>query len=97
VDFLVFLFRSGGTSKATFVWNAIGGNYDTTKNSALRLKKAELITISEHSGKSAYIQYELTELGRSVAAHLADADDCMNGVEKVRVDPPGGGVRDTAP
>ena len=75
---LVFLYRSGGKSKAVFISDVVG-NYNSVKSAGSRLKDAGLITITEHAGQSGYFLYELTDLGRDVAQHLDAAERAISG------------------
>ena len=80
VGILVFLYESGGSSKATFVQSAVGLNYDSFKNSATRLEAAGLLTIVKTTGKSKFILYSLTQLGQEIARDLKRAQDRLNGI-----------------
>ena len=74
VPILIGIYENGGSIKSGHLRENIG-NYDSIKNAADRLEDAGLITISHFDGKSAYIQYELTELGLLVAKDLKKAND----------------------
>lgn len=80
VAILIHLYESGGSSKMTFIQDAVGGNYDTLKNAAKRLEDEGLIVMREVPGKSKYILVELTTLGHDVAHDLKRANDRLNGI-----------------
>lgn len=77
VGILVFLHTVGGTSKATIIWNGLGGNYASVKYAIERLRKDGLVTVTEVEGRSRHILVELTDLGRSVAELLKPANDLV--------------------
>ena len=74
VPVLIFLLESGGSAKSGYIREAVG-NYNSIKSAAQRLSESRLITITTFGGKSSYILYELTELGRMVAEDLKRAND----------------------
>ena len=74
VPVLIFLLESGGSAKSGYIREAVG-NYNSIKSAAQRLSESGLITITAFGGKSSYILYELTELGRMVAEDLKRAND----------------------
>ena len=84
VVILVFLLESGGRSKATFIRDVVG-NYNSVKTAGQRLAEEGLITVTNYSGKSSYILYELTPRGRNVARHLQKAETEMSG--EIIIDP----------
>ena len=84
VVILVFLLESGGRSKATFIRDVVG-NYNSVKTAGQRLAEEGLITVTNYSGKSSYILYELTPRGRNVAIHLQKAETEMSG--EIIIDP----------
>ena len=86
VVILVFLLESGGQSKATFIRDVVG-NYNSVKTAGQRLAEEGLITITNYSGKSSYILYELTPRGRNVARHLQKAEIEMSGETIMDSDP----------
>ena len=79
VAIMVYLLRSGGSSKGTLTSDAIGINYDSMKSSATRLESEGLLTKKDVPGKSKYTLYELTDLGRIVAQHLDAAERAISG------------------
>lgn len=76
VPVLIFLLESGGSAKSGYIREAVG-NYNSIKSAAQRLSDSGLITITAFGGKSSYILYELTELGRLVAEYLKRANDLI--------------------
>lgn len=82
VPVLIFLLESGGSAKSGYIREAVG-NYNSIKSAAQRLSDSGLITITAFGGKSSYILYELTELGRLVAEYLKRANDLILGVQTV--------------
>ena len=82
VPVLIFLLESGGSAKSGYIREAVG-NYNSIKSAAQRLSDSGLITITAFGGKSSYILYELTELGRLVAEYLKRANDLVLGVQPV--------------
>ena len=76
VPVLIFLLESGGSAKSGYIREAVG-NYNSIKSAAQRLSESGLITITAFGGKSSYILYELTELGRMVAEDLKRANDLI--------------------
>ncbi|MDY0246353.1 MAG: hypothetical protein RBR26_05460 [Methanosarcina mazei] len=86
VVILVFLLESGGQSKATFIRDVVG-NYNSVKTAGQRLAEEGLVTITNYSGKSSYILYELTPRGRNVARHLQKAETEMSGETIIDSDP----------
>jgi len=84
VVILVFLLESGGHSKATFIRDVVG-NYNSVKTAGQRLADEGLITVTNYSGKSSYILYELTSRGRNVAIHLQKAETELSG--EIIIDP----------
>jgi len=78
VAVLVYLHRAGGSSKVSYILESIK-NYNSIKSAGSRLEEAYLITITEHTGRSGYFLYELTDLGRSVAQHLDAAERVIGG------------------
>ena len=80
VGILVFLYENGGSSKATFIQDALGGNYDSIKNAVFRLESEGLLTTQEIPGRSKYISIKLTEKGFDVAADLKRANDKILGL-----------------
>jgi len=79
VGILVFLLRSGGKSKATFIQEAIESNFDTMKNAAARLEDEGFLTITRVPGKASHILYALTDIGRDVAQYLDAAERVISG------------------
>lgn len=76
VTLLVYLLESGGSAKTSHIQEAIG-NFNSVKSAGERLEKEGLVTITEHTGQSRYMLYELTERGREVAKHLKRAEDAL--------------------
>ncbi len=79
VTLLVYLLESGGSAKTSHIQDAVG-NYNSVKSAGERLEKEGLVTITEHTGQSRYMLYELTEKGRDVAKHLKKAEDALQGI-----------------
>ena len=79
VTLLVYLLESGGSAKTSHIQDAIG-NFNSVKSAGERLEKEGLVTITEHTGQSRYMLYELTERGREVAKHLKRAEDALQGI-----------------
>lgn len=79
VPILIYLYEAGGSAKSGHLREAIG-NYNSIKSAASRLEEAGLIKITSFSGKSAYILYELTDLGTDIARDLKRANDRLNGL-----------------
>ena len=80
VAIMVFLYEQGGSSKATYIQSGLSMNYNSVKNCCSSLVKENLMTETEHMGKSRYILYELTPLGLDVAADLKRANDRILGI-----------------
>jgi DNA-binding MarR family transcriptional regulator len=78
---LTGLLELGGSANATSLWGKVGGNYDSLKNAASRLEENELVIITVFPGQRGYILYELTDLGRRVAAELKRAEDVLAGLD----------------
>jgi len=78
VAVLVYLYRAGGSAKVSYILESVK-NFNSIKSAGSRLEEANLITITEHTGRSGYFLYELTDLGRSVAQHLDAAECAMSG------------------
>lgn len=87
VDILVFLFESGGSSKATHIQEGVGLNYNSLKNSAAKLNEEKLVTIVETKGKSRHITYALTPLGEGIAKDLKKAKDRLKGITQQEDEP----------
>lgn len=78
VAVLVSLQSKGGRSYASLLVEDVG-NYNSVKSAAKRLDEEGLLTISELD--SGNILYELTDLGRRVAAELKRAEDVLAGLD----------------
>lgn len=78
VAVLISLYLKGGKSYASLLVDSVG-NYNSVKSAAKRLEKENLLIILELD--SGNIIYELTDLGRRVAAELKRAEDILAGLD----------------